>query len=72
MEGEECELDVYSKLQSTDAMPHAAPTKMVRGVSCRDYAAVAETARAGFRVKKSSVTGLFLGFLPVGGHNEFL
>lgn len=59
-EGEECELDVYSKLQSTDAMPHAALTKMVRGVSCRDYAAVAETARAGFGVKKSSVSQHFI------------
>ncbi|MEI6538252.1 MAG: transposase, partial [Planctomycetota bacterium] len=59
-EGEECELDVYSKLQSEHAMPHAALTRMVRGVSCRDYAAVVETARAGFGVKKSSVSKHFI------------
>ena len=59
-EGEECELDVYSKLQSEHAMPHAALTRMVRGVSCRDYATVVETARAGFGVKKSSVSKHFI------------
>jgi putative transposase len=58
--GVEVDLDVYSTLQSADAMPDAALTKMVRGVSCRDYEAVVETARAGFGVKKSSVSKNFV------------
>jgi putative transposase len=58
--GVEVDLDVYSMLQSADAMPDAALTKMVRGVSCRDYEAVVETARAGFGVKKSSVSKNFV------------
>ena len=33
---------------------------MLRGVSCRDYEAVVETARAGFGVKKSSVSKNFV------------
>jgi hypothetical protein len=58
--GVEVDLDVYSTLQSADAMPDAALTKMVRGVSCRDYEAVVETARAGFGLKKSSVSKNFV------------
>lgn len=57
---EEVSLDVYSQLQSEDAMPQAALAKMVRGVSCRDYEAVVETARSGFGVKKSSVSRNFV------------
>ena len=58
--GVEVDLDVYATLQSADAMPDAALTKMLRGVSCRDYEAVVETARAGFGVKKSSVSKNFV------------
>ena len=60
IDSEECELAVYTQLQSEDAMPAAALMKMVRGVSCRDYEAVVETARAGFGVKKSSVSRNFV------------
>ena len=41
-------------------MPAAALAKMVRGVSCRDYEAVVDTARAGFGVNKSSVSRNFV------------
>jgi putative transposase len=58
--GVEVDLDVSATLQSADAMPDAALTKMLRGVSCRDYEAVVETARAGFGVKKSSVSKNFV------------
>ena len=34
--------------------------KMLRGVSCRDYEDVVETARAGYGVKKSSVSKNFV------------
>jgi transposase-like protein len=57
---EEVELSVYSNLQAEDAMSAAALAKMVRGVSCRDYEAVVDTARAGFGVKKSSVSRNFI------------
>ena len=57
---EEVELSVYSNLQAENAMPAAALAKMVRGVSCRDYEAVVDTARAGFGVKKSSVSRNFI------------
>ncbi len=58
--GVEVDLDVYASLQSADAMPDAALMRMLRGVSCRDYEAVVETARAGFGVKKSSVSKNFV------------
>jgi putative transposase len=57
---EEVELPAYSNLQAEDAMPAAALAKMIRGVSCRDYEAVVDTARAGFGVKKSSVSRNFI------------
>ncbi len=60
VDGGEVGLEVYEQLQRADAMPAAALAKMVRGVSCRDYAAVVETARAGFAVKKSSVSRNFV------------
>jgi transposase-like protein len=41
-------------------MPASALAKMVRGVSCRDYAAVVDTARAGFGIEKSSVSRHFV------------
>lgn len=60
VEGDELPLDVYRNLQAEGAMPAAALAKMVRGVSCRDYADVVDTARAGFGVKKSSVSRNFV------------
>ena len=60
LDDKEVPLDVYAKLQSEDAMPQAALAKMVRGVSCRDYEDVVDTARAGFGVKKSSVSRNFV------------
>jgi transposase-like protein len=60
IEGGEVDLDVYEKLQAEGAMSASALAKMVRGVSCRDYEDVVETARAGFGVKKSSVSRHFV------------
>ena len=60
IDGSEVPLEVYAKLQNKDAMPQAALAKMVRGVSCRDYEDVVDTARAGFGVKKSSVSRNFV------------
>lgn len=60
VEGREVDLDVYEKLQAEGAMSASALAKMVRGVSCRDYEDVVETARAGFGVKKSSVSRHFV------------
>ena len=57
---QEVTLEVYEKLQAEGTMPAAALAKMVRGVSCRDYADVVDTARAGFGVKKSSVSRNFV------------
>jgi putative transposase len=59
-DGEKVPLQVYENLPSEGAMPAAALAKMVRGVSCRDYADVVDTARAGFGVKKSSVSRNFV------------
>ncbi|MEZ6132688.1 MAG: hypothetical protein R3C59_28815 [Planctomycetaceae bacterium] len=50
--GKELTLDGYETRQAEGAMSVAALAKMVRGVSCRDCADVADTARAGFGVKK--------------------
>lgn len=58
--GEEVRSDVYDQLQAEDAMPAAALMKMLRGVSCRDYEDVVETARSGYGVKKSSVSKHFV------------
>jgi transposase-like protein len=60
IDGQEVSLEVYESLQAEGAMPAAALAKMVRGVSCRDYADVVDTARAGFGVKKSSVSRNFV------------
>lgn len=60
IDGVEVPLEVYENLQAEGAMPAAALAKMVRGVSCRDYADVVDTARAGFGVKKSSVSRNFV------------
>ncbi|MGE0537938.1 MAG: IS256 family transposase [Pirellulales bacterium] len=56
----EAELANYALLQSADAMPESALAKMVNGVSCRRYERVVDVARAGFGVKKSSVSRGFV------------
>lgn len=58
--GPEVELSLYQALQSPDAMPEAALKRMVRGVSTRNYEEVVDMARAGFGVKKSSVSRAFV------------
>lgn len=56
----EAELKNYALLQSADAMPESTLAKMVNGVSCRRYERVVDLARAGFGVKKSSVSRGFV------------
>lgn len=56
----EAELANYALLQSADAMPESALAKMINGVSCRRYERVVDVARAGFGVKKSSVSRGFV------------
>lgn len=56
----EAELENYARLQSPEAMPQAVLKRLVRGVSCRDYEGVVDLARAGFGVKKSSVSRSFV------------
>lgn len=56
----EAELANYALLQSADALPESALAKMVNGVSCRRYERVVDVARAGFGVKKSSVSRGFV------------
>jgi len=58
--GGEVELENYALLQSADAMPESTLAKMVNGVSCRRYEQVVDLARAGFGVKKSSVSRGFV------------
>jgi transposase-like protein len=58
--GGEIDLNTYVAMQAEDAMPQTALAKMVRGVSCRDYAGVVDEARAGFGIKKSSVSRYFV------------
>lgn len=56
----EVELETYALLQRDEAMPEASLRRMVRGVSCRNYEDVIDVARAGFGVKKSSVSRSFV------------
>lgn len=56
----EVDLETYRLLQSPDAMPESALAKLVNGVSCRRYEQVVDLARAGFGVKKSSVSRGFV------------
>jgi len=56
----EVELATYELLQRDEAMPEACLRRMVRGVSTRDYEQVVDLARAGFGVKKSSVSRGFV------------
>ena len=56
----EAELERYQLLQSPEAMPQAALDHLVNGVSTRRYERVVQMARAGFGVKKSSVSRGFV------------
>ncbi|MBX3434002.1 MAG: IS256 family transposase [Pirellulales bacterium] len=56
----EGELEVYGLLQSPEALPQAALDHLVNGVSTRRYEQVVQAARAGFGVKKSSVSRGFV------------
>ena len=54
--GGEVPLEMYTRLQSPDAMPNAVLRQMVRGVSTREYEQVIDLAYDGFGVAKSSVS----------------
>lgn len=56
----EVELERYQLLQSPEALPQAALDHLVNGVSTRRYERVVQLARAGFGVKKSSVSRSFV------------
>jgi transposase-like protein len=56
----EAELERYALLQSPEALPQAALAHLVNGVSTRRYERVVQLARAGFGVKKSSVSRGFV------------
>jgi putative transposase len=58
--GGEVPLEIYSRLQSPEAMPKAVLRRMVRGVSTRDYEHVVDMARDGFGVAKSSISREFV------------
>lgn len=58
-ENREVPLEVYGLARRGEAMPAAVLARMVRGVSCRDYEGVIESAAAGFGVKRSSVSRSF-------------
>lgn len=58
-ERRELPLEVYNVARRADAMPVAVLARMVRGVSCRDYEGVIESAAEGFGVKRSSVSRAF-------------
>lgn len=57
--GREVPLEVYGLARREEAMPAAVLARMVRGVSCRDYEGVIESATDGFGVKRSSVSRAF-------------
>jgi transposase-like protein len=58
-ENREVPLEVYGLARREEAMPAAVQARMVRGVSCRDYEGVIESAAEGFGVKRSSVSRTF-------------
>ena len=58
-EDRELPLEVYGLARREEAMPAAVLARMVRGVSCRDYEGVIESASEGFGVKRSSVSRAF-------------
>jgi hypothetical protein len=43
----EVDLETYARFQSPDAMPQSVLKRLVRGVSCRDYAGVVDLAGEG-------------------------
>ena len=53
-------LSSYAAMQRDDAMPEAALRRLLRGVSCRNYAEVVERAAEGFGIDKSSVSRAFV------------
>jgi len=55
----EVRLHNYPQLQQSNQMAENVLRRMVRGVSCRDYAQVIDTARKGFGIKRSSVSRAF-------------
>lgn len=57
-ERREVPLAVYGLAQRDDAMPAAVLARMVRGVSCRDYEGVIESAADGFGVKRGLLKGV--------------
>ena len=56
----EVELPLYRAMQRPESMPEACLKRMVRRVSCRDYAGVVDLAQEGFGVQKSSVSRGFV------------
>lgn len=58
-EGKEIPLELYGMAQCEEAMPEAVLRRMVRGVSCRNYEGVIETAKESLGVKRSSVSRSF-------------
>lgn len=58
--GAEVELARYALFQRDDTLPQASLQRLVNGVSCRRYEAVADLAREGFAVQKSSVSRGFV------------
>jgi putative transposase len=58
-EGKEIPLELYGMAQREEAMPEAVLRRMVRGVSCRNYEGVIETAKESLGVKRSSVSRSF-------------
>jgi len=56
----EAELSSYRAMQRDEAMPEAALRRLLRGVSCRNYADVVERATEGFGIEKSSVSRAFV------------
>ena len=55
----EVPLEVYGLARREEAMPAAVLSRVVRGVSCRDYEGVIESTAEGFGVKRSSVSRAF-------------
>ena len=53
-------LKTYEQLQRPEAITQSALAKMVRGVSCRNYEEVLDTARVSLGVKKSNVSRGFV------------
>ena len=53
-------LDTYEQLQRPEALTQSTLAKMVRGVSCRNYEEVLDTARVSLGVQKSNVSRGFV------------